>query len=333
VSLAVAAVLTAGALAGPAPAGAISAPGSGPFGLTPAPTTAGLPRPYFELTIAPGRSARDTVIISNEGTRTDHLRVATSSGITAANSGSAFGQPSGKCTGPGCWVSGLPAIVTLAPGARMTLEFRVAVPATTGPGQYLAGITAEPATRSPAVPVGSGGRASAKAVIIDQVTVGVAVTVGRLAHLRTALVISAVRAGSVGSLPRLYIPVRNSGQTFTRATGSVACRTHGWSRSYRVVMDTVLPGDSAVIPVNAPGLPSGPVPCTARLLDAAGHAIAWTGTVDVPDPKPTVTIHTGDGVYSALPADRVPPWAIALMVLGALILLALGGLLIVRWKR
>jgi hypothetical protein len=41
-----------------------------------------------------------------------------------------------------------------------------------------------------------------------------------------------------------------------------------------------------------------------------------------------VTIHTGAGAYSTLPAHSVPAWAIALMVLGGLILAALAGLLV-----
>ena len=131
---------------------------------------------------------------------------------------------SGRCTGAGCWVSGLPATVTLAPGARRVLAFTVAVPRRTPPGQYLVGITAESATRPRAVRVGSNGAASASIIILDKATVGVAVTVGRLSRLRTALVIPEVSAWWIGSTPRLYIPVRNTGQAFARATGQVPAR-------------------------------------------------------------------------------------------------------------
>jgi hypothetical protein len=43
-----------------------------------------------------------------------------------------------------------------------------------------------------------------------------------------------------------------------------------------------------------------------------------------------VTVNTGDGVYSALPHDRVPWWAIALLVLSGLILASLTGLILRR---
>jgi hypothetical protein len=305
----------------------------GPFGLTPSPAPAGQPRPFFNLTVAPGRSAWDTAIISNEGTRTERLKITISRGVTAANSGSAFEGIAGKCAGVGCWVTGLPATVTLAPGARRTLAFRIAVPPRTRPAQYLAGITAESAIRPRAVRVGSNGHASAKAIIIDQVTVGVAVTVGPLSQLKTVLVISAVSAGWAGPTPRLYIPVRNSGQAFVRATGNVSCRVGGRNHFYRVILETVLPGGSAVLPINAPGLSSGLVPCTVWLHDGAGPPVAWSGIVNVPPRTPTRTFHPAKGVYISLPEDTVPPWAVALMVIGALILASLLTLLVLSRKR
>jgi Bacterial protein of unknown function (DUF916) len=219
-----AALALCAAITGPAPAQASGVIGVGPFGLIPSPTSAGQPRSYFELTAAPGGSAVDTAIISNESHKTERLKVTTSVGVTAANSGSAFEGTATNCARASCWIRRLPGTVTLAPGARRTLTFRVAVPRRTRPGQYLAGITAESALRPRAVRVGSNGRSSAKAIIIDQVTVGVAVTVGPLSQLRTSLAISAVSAGWVGIVPRLFIPVRNPGQTFVRATGSVSCR-------------------------------------------------------------------------------------------------------------
>jgi hypothetical protein len=329
VSLAVAAVTAAVfGLTGLAPAGASTTPGVVSFGLTPVPTAAGQPRPYFNLTIAPGESARDIAIVSDDGTRTERLMVGTSRGITAANSGSAFGSFSRGCAGVGCWVSGLPAAVTLVPGTGRALGFRVAVPAGTRPGQYLAGITVVAAAPPRSVRIKSHGHVSVNVIVIDEVTVGVAITVGSLARLRTRLVVPAVTAGSIGSLPRLYVHVRNTGQTFARASGTVSCRAGGQDRLFRLVIDTVLPGGEAVLPINAPGLGSGALPCTVSLRDDAGHAVAWSGTVDTIAPAPAKTIHTGNGAYSTLPVNSVPAWAIALMVMGALILAALVRVLV-----
>jgi hypothetical protein len=329
--LAAAALLVA--LGGPAPAAAAPDPGTGPFGLVPAPAAAGQARAYFSLTIGPGRSAGDTAVISNEGTVTERLRILLSGGVTAANSGSAFEAARRPCTGVACWLSGLPGTVTLAPGARKALPFRVRVPARTRPAQYLAGITAESAIAPRPVRVGSNGHASARAIIIDQVTVGVAVTVGSLARMRTAVRIPGVSGGWVGSTPRLYIPVRNIGQTFTRATGTVACQAGGQRHSYRVIMETVLPAGGAVLPVNAPGLTSGSWPCAVRLRTAAGGLITWSGTVTIPQRVLTRTYHPAKGVYVSLPQRTVPPWAIALLALGSLLLITLVTLLVRRGRQ
>ena len=330
--LAVVTVAVSG-LIGLAPAGASAAPGPGPFGLVPAPTATGQPRPYFKLTITPGGSASDVVIIRNDGTGTERLRVGTSNGITAANSGSAFGGFSPRCAGVGCWVTGLPAAVTLAPGTGLALGFRVAVPAGTPPAQYLAGITVVAAARPQPVRIASRGHVSFKVVVVDEVTVGVAITVGPLARLRTRLEVPAVTAGSIGSLPRLYVHVRNTGQTFVRANGTLSCRAGGRARLFRVIVDTVLPGGEAVLPVNAPGLGGGLLSCTLRLRDDAGHAVDWSGTVDAAAPAQVRTIHTGNGAYSVVPGNPVPAWAIALMVIGALILAALVRILVLYQRR
>jgi TRAP-type C4-dicarboxylate transport system permease large subunit len=93
-------------------------------------------------------------------------------------------------------------------------------------------------------------------------------------------------------------------------------------------VDTVLPGGGAVLPINARGLGSGELPCTVRLRDDAGHLVTWSGTVGVVAPPAVRIIHTGNGAYSALPDSSVPAWAIALMVIGALILAALVRLLV-----
>jgi hypothetical protein len=326
-----AAIVTAAAITGLGTASALGATGPGPFGITPVPTPAGQSRPYFDLTIAPGRSARDVVVITNGGTTAERLKIGTNAGLTAQNSGSAFGGLSARCSGAGCWVTGLPATVTLAPRTGRALGFTVTVPAGTRRAQYLAGISAELATPPAAVAVGKKGKSSAKVIIINEVTVGVAVTVGSRARLKTALAISAVTAGFVGSTPRLYIPVHNPGQTFVRATGTVSCRPPGHpSRSYRVIMETVLPGGGAVLPVNAPGLGSGTMPCTVRLDDGASRPVVRSGIVTLAATSHEVFVNTGNGVYAQLPDRGVPAWAIALIVMGALVLAALTRLILKR---
>jgi hypothetical protein len=75
------------------------------------------------------------------------------------------------------------------------------------------------------------------------------------------------------------------------------------------------------------------MPCTVRLRYGPGLTARWAGRVTVPAAPRIRIVHTGPGVYSVLPDNGIPPWAIALMVLGALVLAALVLLLFRRRGR
>lgn len=304
----------------------------GPFGLKPVPAAKRPLRSYFDLTVWPGGSAQDRVILSNSADTAQRLRIRVSNGVTATNSGTAYRAVPGECGGPSCWVTGLPAAVALGPGERKVLKFRVAVPAGVPAGQYLAGITAESMAR-PAVQVGTSDRASAQAIVVRQVTVGVAVTTGVLDRLSRSVAIWQVTAAWAGRTPRLYIPVHNSGETFTKATGTASCEVRGRQRSFDVIMETVLPRTGAVLTVNAPGLTEGSLPCVIRLRDATGRTAAWSGDVHVPERTREKTVHTGEGAFTTLPVGTVPLWAVTLLALGGVILTALLALLYLRYHR
>ena len=246
------------------PAGGIA--GTGKFGLSPAPDSQGRVAPYFNLTISAGRSAVATVVVSYLGARTEKLEIGRAAGVTATNGGSAYRQAPRGCSGPGCWVTGLPQFVTLPPHTREQLNFRVSVPAGLAPGQYLGGISAGLPARPRSLRVGSSGTASVRALLLDRVTVGVAVTVGRLPRLTTRLRIPAVQGAIEGPMARLNIGLDSTGRTFARGQGRAWCTAAGTRHSYAAFADTVLPGGHALVPVNAPGLPEGAaLPCQVWL--------------------------------------------------------------------
>jgi hypothetical protein len=304
--------------------------GPSPFGVTPTPTAEGQSRPYFNLNLAPGQSTTDTVIITNMAKVSETLKVSPSTGFTSPNSASAFEDFFRPCVGTGCWVTGLPSLVTLAAGTSQSFPFTVTVPNHVAPLQYLAGITAEPNTSSAPVVVGRNGQASAQAVVVDQVSVGVAVTVGALAHLKTALQIPAVTGGSDGPLPRIYVQLHNVGQTFTKAHGTAWCVVNGAKVPMTISSDTVLPSERAVLPINAVDIGlSRTVPCSVCLNYGPGLVATWSGTITTPRVAATKVIPTGPGTFSNLPAHTgVPTWAVVLIVIGALILVAMVATLL-----
>ena len=193
-------------------AGAIGTGGADSFGLNPAPLPDGRSESYFNLAAGGGQSATATVILSDLGRKPEKLKLSTSLGVTASNGGIGYSAGSRPCSGPSCWLAGIGRTVTLAPGTRDSIPFTVRVPAGTPHRQYLAGITAELASKPKATIVGQNGKATAKAIIVKQVTVGVAVTVGNLAQMRNRLQIAGVSGQAIGPMPRLNVALRDTGR-------------------------------------------------------------------------------------------------------------------------
>jgi hypothetical protein len=178
------------------------------------------------------------------------------------------------------------------------------------------------------VQVGSNGKAKARAVIIERVTVGVAVTVGMLSRMTTRLRISGVSGQAIGPTARLNMRLANTGQTFAHGTGKASCTAAGRRHSFTVYASTVLPHDQAVIAVNAPGLPEGvTMPCAVSLGYGNGLIARWAGPVTVPAPPRARIVHTGPGAYSVIPHRGTPIWAVALLAVGVLLLVGMALLL------
>jgi hypothetical protein len=309
---------------------------AGTFGLNPAPGPQGQTASYFKLSVAPGQAATATIVVTNLGDKTQTLALGRALGITAVNGGIAYQATVGGCAGASCWVTGLPSRVTLAAGDRESLAFTVRVPPKTPPGQYLSGIAAEPAAASSPVKVGSNGRSSAQAIIVDLVTVGVAITVGDPSTLVNRLSIRGVQGVDEGSVARLNLSVYNTGRTFSGGAGQASCQAAGHSHSYRLYANTVLPGDHEIVSVNTPGLPEGAtVSCAIQLRYGTSQVLRWAGSVAIPSAAPVERIiHTGPGAYAEIPSSGgIPVWAIILMVLGGLILITLWGTILLRRRR
>jgi len=309
---------------GTAPTAGGAAP-AGTFGVSPAPGPAGHAPSYFSLTLGPGRSATGVALVRNDGPDVVTLKIGRSTGITASNGGGAYIGPFGRCAGAACWVSGLPGAITLPARSVERLSFTVRVPPGTRPGQYLAGISVASADEPNAVSVRSRGRAKVEAVIVETVTAGVAVTVGSLPRLAEKLVIPTVTGADEGSVARLVIKLRNSGRTFNAAIGTASCTTAGRRHSFRAVAGDILPGQSAAIDVNAPGIPelSG-IRCTVRLRYGRDQTVVWTGPVQFPAATRPM-VRTGLNSFASLPpSPGTPVWA---WVLGALVSagLVVGG--------
>jgi hypothetical protein len=331
---AVAAVLALAIPAGSAVAAPSGAAPVGTFGINPAPGATGPGLSYFSMTIRPGKSASRTAVIRNEGSAPATLQVGSSAGTTAGNGGTAYVGAFRACTGAACWLTGLPARVTLPAHGVRQLTFRVRVPNGTGPGQYLAGISVASAAKPAPVKVGSNGKTKAQAIIVETVTVGVAVTVGTLSRLNWKFLIPAVTGVDEGPTARLVVDLHNTGQTFASATGTASCTAAGRRHSFTVIANTILPRQTADIDVNAPGVPeANAVPCTVRLRYDKNQTVSWTGVVAFPAAPRQRIERTGPSSYAIVPIASGPPlWA---WILGALIVAGLlaAALVLVTLRR
>jgi hypothetical protein len=317
----------------PVPAGAISAAGGTlPFAVNPAPLPDGSPQSYFNLTVIPGQSAQESVVVTNASTSAQAFNTVASRGQTTITSGDGYLRPRGSCSGAGCWISGLPATVKLAAGARQSIPFTVTVPKGTPPSQYLAGVSVWPVDTPAPVQVGSNGNgASAQARVVSEVDVGVAVTVGTLTQLRSQLSIRGVTTASIGTTPRIVVSVANTGQTFVHATGAAIATVNGKVLRYPVDVDTILPGQGAVLPVNALGFSGSNVPVEVQLQYADGQIPAiWRGALTAAAATPAAPTVTRPGAAPLATANAaVPAWA-GMLIAGLIVLVALALAALVR---
>jgi hypothetical protein len=326
-------VIVVTGLAVPMSAGAVGTGGSSPFAMSPSFKKGQKISSYFQLNMRAGQTKTEQVSLSDTGRNAELLKLGASFGVTAPNTGAAYKGAYAPCKQTACWIRDLPAEVQLRAGETKKVAFKVVVPSGTPNKQYLAGITAQPAHNGGSVVVGKKGSATARAIIINQITVGVAVTIGPLSSLRSALAIRGAHAVAIGKTPRLLVEVHNVGQRFTSATGSAVCTDQGHQHSYSVLANTILPGDSAVISVNALGLPALSKSRCSITLPFGTSSAHWVGTVKVPSLKVAKVVHNHKGQYTAVPDPSFPVWAVAVMAGGGGLLLALLITFLVFMKR
>lgn len=252
-------------------------------------------------------------------------------GKTAVNSGDTYPYLApGRCMRTSCWLSHVPASVTVPARSRLVVRFEVEVPRGTGPGDYLAGVLVRPdATGSVS---GRSSHDDVGAVLTTSVGIGVAVQVPGPLHPQ--ITIRSVALDVSSGTPLLHIVEHNSGTTWEHPAGGAIIASAAGRRSLRlgVVSDTLLPGDSAALTLPVEGVGRGSHPTEVELWYAHDHLRAiWRGTLAFPYSVPAPNSRTTTPVV--IETATTPGWIVALAGgLGGLVLL-LGLLLLLAMRR
>ncbi|HTT91802.1 MAG TPA: transmembrane domain-containing protein [Acidimicrobiales bacterium] len=73
--------------------------------------------------------------------------------------------------------------------------------------------------------------------------------------------------------------------------------------------------------------------CNVQLQYGRGQVAKWSGTLASLSSPPTTDVHTGPGDYATLPANGTPTWAVAVIIVGSLAVLASGALIALLVRR
>jgi hypothetical protein len=339
---------TALAVAAPGVAGATpaaSAPiGAGCQTVHVGPTTApGQPSAgYFELTLQPGRPQTQAVLVANPNPFACRVLLQPAQAQTAGNSGETYPPiaSGAACIASSCWLTGLPATVTVPANGRVEVPFTVHVPAGTRPGEYLAGVVAEPAdpAAAPSLAAGSGGRSVVGARVVARVALGVAVTVPGPQDPEFLITGVRITGSDVQGQPIVAVTEFDGGNTWDRPAGTITIDAPAGktaARGLALTSATVLPGDSATLSLAISGVSGGRHTVHVVLgYDNKRKQAVWTGSLVFP--TAAGLLHVGNSTVVSVTGSRsgIPTWLIGVIAaLGTLVLFLLSALLFLLTRR
>lgn len=235
---AAAGLLLAGLLVVPIGGPARAAHEPAKLGLTPV----GQDGSYFALTVLPGESRALQVELGNFGTEAVEARTYASDAYTIVNGGfgtELFGAEPSATT---LWLDYAAREATLAPGEAVAIDFEVAVPEGTPPGEYITSLVAENAAPF----AGS----AQDGVAINQVNrTAIAVAIEVPGPRRPAFEIAGVTHAAVGGISVVTFSISNTGNVHLTPAGDFTLRDQqaGVVTQSAVRLDTVYAGMSASI--------------------------------------------------------------------------------------
>src|SRR5439155_7226148 len=126
----------------------------------------------FRLAMRPGAVEHQTILVANPEPYPCSVTLEAAGGETAVNSGDTYPVTAAACAETGCWLTGLPATISIPPHGRRDVHFGISVPASAAGGEYLAGVVVRPTDPPTAKPTAD---KQVSIAVAPRVAIGVAV--------------------------------------------------------------------------------------------------------------------------------------------------------------
>jgi hypothetical protein len=283
---------------------------------------------YFDLTLSRGAAASEALVVANPQPYPCQVRLLPAYGSTAVNGGDSYVPVEGsRCVAASCWLGGLPETVTVPAHGRENVSFPISVPAAARSGQYLAGVIGQPASppKPARVRAGSSQQGVVSATVVARVAIGVAITIP--GKLSPGLRVPDVLLSRTTVPPSLEVVVANDGNTWIHPAGRLVVELKPRSATVPLRSATVLPGGHASLAVPVGRLTPGPHEVLVDIPYGRGLVARWRGTIDFPATSAVAPARPGTTTITVT-ESKVPPWALALIAVLLVALLALAGVIV-----
>jgi len=316
------------ALAGPGLAEA--APGSS-FTVAPAPGQSTATRGYFILSLTPGQSSTQHLLVRNDAAKAIVVELAPIDAGTTPVGGVSYELAGQPLTQTGAWLSLSASRVPLVPGAVRQVDLTVTVPGDAQPGDYVAGISAMIPVKKAAASSSASNKASVQVSL--QTRRVIAVQVGVPGAAVPKLTISGVEAVPMPSGMELAIAISSPGGTFTSGNGSVNVASTGFTRSF--ALGLFVPGTSIAYPIpnwqTAPKAGAYPTSVVIHYGNQDALTAVWNGDVTVA----SSSLKTLKNKYVAPPGTVAAkrPWLTYGLVGGLVLVILVMGFALLRRRR
>jgi uncharacterized membrane protein len=275
----------------------------------------GADRAGYEYTLSPGETITDGIVVANRGTEPLELGVYAADGFTTEDGGFDLLPAGEKSAKLGTWVTvDGGGVVSVAPGASVTVPFTIAVPKNATPGDYGAGVVTS---------LGAPGQ-NAEGVTVDR-RLGIRMSVRVDGELAPALAVDDVSVDWGGGLNPfsgdvdVAFTLKNTGNT---TLGSVAGVTVAGPFGLLATdaaevgaAPELLPGETWTQKVTVPGLAALVLlTATATVIPASTDAAGTTASL-----APVVASGTG--------------WAVPWLLIGLIVLVAAAIVFVPRMLR